>query len=355
MKLVVQVKLLPEAATASALRETLTLCNQAANQVSRAAFTTGTTGKQELQRLTYTAVKQLGVSAQPALQCIHKTRRGLHDAASEPGGRETTALRGRNAANVLQPNRSGSARTRRNRSTIAACPGSSTPAPYPSGPSTAGPGTFHLPALLSKQKCSPTTVAANQISCTGADTGTCTRPARSLDRSSPTRAAGSSGWIWASPTSPPPVTALATPETPQLGPAPQPAHPPTPATESNEISEAATAQDLRPREAVRRRHQPPCFQDDRDRGSTHLTRYRPRRSGRYPREGTATQAPAGHAALLEFRATGHLHRLQSPPRQDPGGACGPAVHLPTVLGVRAHLAEEPARPGHLCLHVMRFR
>ncbi|WP_435832721.1 RNA-guided endonuclease InsQ/TnpB family protein [Nocardia vinacea] len=59
--------------TASALRETLTLCNQAANHVSRAAFTTGTTGKQALQRLTYTAVKQLGVSAQPALHCIRKT------------------------------------------------------------------------------------------------------------------------------------------------------------------------------------------------------------------------------------------------------------------------------------------
>ncbi|WP_433523163.1 zinc ribbon domain-containing protein [Nocardia pseudovaccinii] len=73
MKLVVQVKLLPDAATASALRETLTLCNRAANQVSRAAFTTGTTGMQALQRLTYTAVKQLGVSAQPALQCIRKT------------------------------------------------------------------------------------------------------------------------------------------------------------------------------------------------------------------------------------------------------------------------------------------
>ncbi|MEV2219704.1 transposase [Nocardia vinacea] len=73
MKLVVQVKLLPDAATASALRETLTLCNRAANHVSRAAFTTGTVGKQALQRLTYPAVKQLGVSAQPALHCIRKT------------------------------------------------------------------------------------------------------------------------------------------------------------------------------------------------------------------------------------------------------------------------------------------
>ncbi|WP_433526911.1 transposase [Nocardia pseudovaccinii] len=68
-----QVELLPDAATASALRETLTLCNQAANHVSRAAFTTDTTGKQALQRLTYAAVKQLGVSAQPALHCIRKT------------------------------------------------------------------------------------------------------------------------------------------------------------------------------------------------------------------------------------------------------------------------------------------
>ncbi|MFC9995017.1 RNA-guided endonuclease InsQ/TnpB family protein [Nocardia sp. NPDC127526] len=73
MKLTVQVKLLPDVATSAALRATLALCNRAANHVSRVAFTTGTTGKQSLQRLTYTAVKELGLSAQPALHCIRKT------------------------------------------------------------------------------------------------------------------------------------------------------------------------------------------------------------------------------------------------------------------------------------------
>lgn len=68
-----QAKLLPDAATASALRETLKLCNQAANLASRVAFTTGTTTKHALQRLAYADVKQLGVSAQPALHCIRKT------------------------------------------------------------------------------------------------------------------------------------------------------------------------------------------------------------------------------------------------------------------------------------------
>ncbi len=46
VKLVVQVKLLPDAATETALRETLKLCNQAACHASRRAFTTGVKGKQ---------------------------------------------------------------------------------------------------------------------------------------------------------------------------------------------------------------------------------------------------------------------------------------------------------------------
>ncbi|WP_433527221.1 transposase [Nocardia pseudovaccinii] len=52
--------------------ETLKLCNRVANHVSRAAFDTGIIGKQPLQRLTYAGIKKLGVSAQPALHCIRK-------------------------------------------------------------------------------------------------------------------------------------------------------------------------------------------------------------------------------------------------------------------------------------------
>jgi predicted transposase len=72
VKLVVQVKLLPDEATEAALRETLRLCNQAANHASRRAFDTGVKGKASLQRLVYGELKEMGLSAQPA---IHATRK----------------------------------------------------------------------------------------------------------------------------------------------------------------------------------------------------------------------------------------------------------------------------------------
>ncbi|MEU8804523.1 transposase [Spirillospora sp. NPDC048819] len=72
MKLVVQVKLLPDAATAEALRETLKLCNQAAGHASRRAHATGVKGKTALQRLVYDELKAMGLSAQPAIHCVRK-------------------------------------------------------------------------------------------------------------------------------------------------------------------------------------------------------------------------------------------------------------------------------------------
>ena len=73
VKLVVQVKLLPDEAAREALRETLHACNRAANHASRRAFETGIAGKQPLQRLVYGEVKVMGLSAQPALHAIRKT------------------------------------------------------------------------------------------------------------------------------------------------------------------------------------------------------------------------------------------------------------------------------------------
>ncbi|WP_031160117.1 RNA-guided endonuclease InsQ/TnpB family protein [Streptosporangium roseum] len=72
MKLVVQVKLLPDAATETALRETLTLCNRAANHASRRAFDTGIKGKTSLQRLAYGDLKAMGLSAQSAIHVARK-------------------------------------------------------------------------------------------------------------------------------------------------------------------------------------------------------------------------------------------------------------------------------------------
>jgi IS605 OrfB family transposase len=72
VKLVVQVKLLPDEATEMALRETLRSCNAAANLASRRAFDTGVMGKTSLQRLVYGELKQLGLSAQPAIHAVRK-------------------------------------------------------------------------------------------------------------------------------------------------------------------------------------------------------------------------------------------------------------------------------------------
>lgn len=51
MKIVVQVKLLPDAAQNAALGETLKLCNRAANHACRRAHETGAKAKAPLQRL----------------------------------------------------------------------------------------------------------------------------------------------------------------------------------------------------------------------------------------------------------------------------------------------------------------
>ncbi|CNG75677.1 IS605 family transposase OrfB [Mycobacterium tuberculosis] len=72
MKLVVQVKLLPDTTTEAALRETLKLCNQAACHASRRAHATGAKGKTTLQRLVYGELKAMGLSAQPAIHCVRK-------------------------------------------------------------------------------------------------------------------------------------------------------------------------------------------------------------------------------------------------------------------------------------------
>jgi putative transposase len=72
VKIVVQVKLLPDAAQEAALWETLKLCNQAANHTSRHAHQSGVKAKAPLQRLVYTELKAMGLSAQPAIHCVRK-------------------------------------------------------------------------------------------------------------------------------------------------------------------------------------------------------------------------------------------------------------------------------------------
>jgi putative transposase len=72
VKLVVPVRLYPDAAQDAALQDTLTLCNEAANLVSTQAFQMRVTSKQPLQRLVYGDLKEMGLSAQPAIHVARK-------------------------------------------------------------------------------------------------------------------------------------------------------------------------------------------------------------------------------------------------------------------------------------------
>lgn len=72
MKIVVQVRLFPDAAQQAALRATLDLCNAAADLASAEAFGRRVFAKQSLQRLTYGRLKDMGLSAQPAIHVARK-------------------------------------------------------------------------------------------------------------------------------------------------------------------------------------------------------------------------------------------------------------------------------------------
>ncbi|WP_214107101.1 RNA-guided endonuclease InsQ/TnpB family protein [Acrocarpospora catenulata] len=72
MKFVVQVRLFPTPAEEAALADTLRLCNEAANLVSRAAWDMKTFRNYDLRRHTYTRLKDMGLSAQPAQHVIKK-------------------------------------------------------------------------------------------------------------------------------------------------------------------------------------------------------------------------------------------------------------------------------------------
>jgi putative transposase len=72
VKIVVQVRLFPDAAQQAALRATLDLCNAAADLASAEAFQRRVFARQALQRLTYGRLKDMGLSAQPAIHVARK-------------------------------------------------------------------------------------------------------------------------------------------------------------------------------------------------------------------------------------------------------------------------------------------
>ncbi|MEU7011419.1 transposase [Streptomyces sp. NPDC046332] len=73
MKIVTQVKLMPEADQAAALSATLRTVNDAANWVSMVAFERGIPREYELRKHTYAELKSRGLGAQAAQHVIKKT------------------------------------------------------------------------------------------------------------------------------------------------------------------------------------------------------------------------------------------------------------------------------------------
>ncbi|MFJ9822340.1 RNA-guided endonuclease InsQ/TnpB family protein [Streptomyces sp. NPDC101151] len=74
MKIVTQVKLMPDAAQASALSATLLTVNELANWVSAVAFVNGVPREHELRKHTYARLKEQGLGAQAAQHVIKKVR-----------------------------------------------------------------------------------------------------------------------------------------------------------------------------------------------------------------------------------------------------------------------------------------
>ncbi|MGW2039479.1 RNA-guided endonuclease InsQ/TnpB family protein [Streptomyces virginiae] len=74
MKIVTQVKLIPEADQAAALRSTLRTVNEAACWVSKVAFECDVPREYELRKHTYAELKAQGLGAQAAQHVIKKTR-----------------------------------------------------------------------------------------------------------------------------------------------------------------------------------------------------------------------------------------------------------------------------------------
>ena len=74
MKIVVQVKLVPDAIQASVLESTLRTVNDAANWVSEVAFEHGVPREYELRKHTYAELKARGFGAQAAQHTIKKVR-----------------------------------------------------------------------------------------------------------------------------------------------------------------------------------------------------------------------------------------------------------------------------------------
>ena len=188
MKMVVPVQPVPRRRQEAALRDTLALCNQAADLVSSAAFRMRVTSKQSLQRMVYGDLKAMGLSAQPAIHVARKVsgayatlranvRAGnLGDPGSKrrvKAGAKPITFRARRRAAVRRPV-----------PVLAARPPHRVDLDY--GRPAAGRAVRLLSRRSSRHRLRDT-ARASRTWCTGTASGSCTPPATSprLDRDRP--------------------------------------------------------------------------------------------------------------------------------------------------------------------------
>src|SRR5258708_5270059 len=133
MKIVVQVKLMPDAVQAPVLGATLHTVNDRANWVSEVAFACGVPREYELRKHTYAELKAAGLGAQAAQHTIKMVcgayitlRADLRAGEPRQAGRQAAA-ESRVQAGCLPPRG-------RTRLTTGACPGSTTRRRSASGP-----------------------------------------------------------------------------------------------------------------------------------------------------------------------------------------------------------------------------
>jgi hypothetical protein len=205
VKIVVRVRLFPDAAQQAALRATLDLCNTAADLASAEAFERRVFAKQSLQRLTYGRLKGMGLSAQPAIQVARKVAGAYATLKAniragnlgKPDSKRRQAAEGKPIQfrrDAAQPydDRCLSWQLADRTVSIWAVGGRLNKVPFACSDAS-------TPRW-------PRTARANPTWCAATARGTCTPPATSRTSRRSNRT-GSSASTWASPISPPPATA----------------------------------------------------------------------------------------------------------------------------------------------------
>jgi hypothetical protein len=354
MKLVVPVRLYPDAAQQAALRDTLALCNKAANLVSARAFQMRVTSKLPLQRLVYGDLKAMGLSAQPAIRVARKV-----------SGAYATLKANTRAGNLGDPGAKRRVKAESSPITFRA----DAAQPY---------DDRCLSWQLDRRTVSIWTTAGRLAGIRFACSDAQLARLRQYRHGESDLVHRDGKWFLHA-TCDIPTPSLADPHGflgVDLGIA-------NIATTSDGTKHSANYLNGQRHRARRLRAK---LQAKGTKSAKRFLHKRSRKEARFAADANhciskrivteAQRTGRGIAledltgirarvrlrkpqrvtpAFLGVRTARPIHRLQGGPGRDPRGARRPGVHLADVLMLRAHQQEEPAAPGHVLLHVVRFR